>query len=215
MVVDDSAPLTLDELRERYPDLPEHLTPEASRQVFGQLKPGKTVLENNRTYETIDALLQSTPGAIKSQFFKAAQEVTSWNGLGSLDGANFINDASEDALNHVTHGLVAHNLENANLLLNGKTPPGMEGLRGKMLDYAMVQNEQKMVQSLLDDYFKQHPEADREAIERDLSFTTMGKTDWENMSVDEFSEALGYGATGLFSATRNDYSQSAANRNPG
>ena len=167
VVIDDSAPLTLDDLRERYPDLPENLTPEASRKVFGQLKPGKTVLENHRTYETIDALLQSTPGAIKSQFFKAAQEVTSWNGLGSMDGVSLLKDETEAYLLHVHHGLVPYNLEAAKSLLAGKELEGMEGLRGKDLDYALVQREQLLVQKLTDAFFKNHPALDRDAILKD------------------------------------------------
>ncbi len=127
-------------------------------------KPGETVRDNHKAYGDMHTALNTKDGAIKSQWFKAAYEVTSYDAIGSvafyIPNGPYLTNNDEDYLKHVHHELAEINYNNFQSLYHGKEIEGLEGLRGKALDYALVELEQNHVERLTNEYFKQNPSID-------------------------------------------------------
>jgi hypothetical protein len=141
---------------------------ETDRPAPPAFRPGETIADNHAMYGKMHDALQGTPGAIRSKWFKAAEIVTGEDALGVADPGEYnlwiLHDEDEDYLRHVHHELARMNADNFSLLQIGEEIPGLEGLRGKDLDYALVELEQRRVTELTEDYFAANPEADRDAI---------------------------------------------------
>lgn len=111
----------------------------------------------------MDRALAHTPGAVGSHWFAAAACVTHpRRGLGALDGAlgRLAFSTAQAALLRFVHlGLFAHNAAWFEQLHRGITPAGFEGLRGRALDHALVDGEQRKFSQLVQQYFQD--DADR------------------------------------------------------
>ncbi|MTI11140.1 hypothetical protein [Curvivirga aplysinae] len=151
------------------------------------IEPGETILENSENYGKMHIALNNKEGAIKSKWFKAAAEVTSENALGyaAEDKWNYgmVNDDEEDYLQFVHHELAKMNYQTFQSLYHGQEIKGLEGLRGKELDYALVELEQRKVEELSDLYFKNNPEVDEDKIYARLSNLN---NFWENYLHNSF-----------------------------
>jgi hypothetical protein len=143
---------------------------ETDRPTPPAFRPGETIADNHAMYGKMHDALQGTPGAIRSKWFKAAEIVTGEDALGLADPLPtnlwILNDEDEDYLRYVHHELARMNADNFSLLHIGEEVPGLEGLRGKELDYALVELEQRRVTELTEEYFSMNPNADRDAIMR-------------------------------------------------
>ena len=120
----------------------------------------------------MDRALARTPGAVPSHWFAAAACVTHpRRGLGTLDGplGRLAFSAAQAAFLRFVHlGLFAHNLAWFEQLRRGATPAGFEALRGRALDHALVDAEQRKFSQLVQQYFQ--GDAGRiEAFMRELS----------------------------------------------
>ncbi|MBP5983959.1 MAG: hypothetical protein KA734_09560 [Fluviicola sp.] len=104
-------------------------------------------------------------------WFKAAQIVTSWNGVGAAENTNlgYLTDDAENLILAGNRYLFSYNMFNAkNLTKNGKLDrtfidargdeKSFKGLVGRDLDYMLVEYEQTRVQEFLDLYQKNHPD---------------------------------------------------------
>jgi|GEM_PF-1111169 hypothetical protein len=210
LVIDDSAPLGINALREAFPDLPESPTRDDFYKAMQTLKPGETVLENSRTYELIHALLHNTPGAIPSNFPKAASEVTSWNAVGAVDAAYnpYLTDESQDYLKFIHHNLIPYNLEIFANLQKGVEPKGLEGLRGLDLDIKLVEREQHLVSVLTDRYFMDNPNLNKRVVMQEISDSTTNAMPYVNIKpLDQFG--IGKINLSAIGDSRNDYVQAA------
>lgn len=111
----------------------------------------------------MDRALARTPGAVASHWFAAAACVTHpRRGLGTLDGplGRLAFPAAQASFLRFVHGgLFAHNLAWFEPLRRGEPPAGFEGLRGRALDHALVDAEQRKFSQLVQQYF--HDDADR------------------------------------------------------
>lgn len=204
LVIDDSAPLSTDALRKAFPKLPENPTRDDLYDAMQSLMPGETVLENSRKYELIHALLHNTPGAIPSNFPKAASEVTSWNAVGALDNDKIWTETlvgsreAQDYLEFVHKNLVPYNLEVFANLQKGVEPKGLEGRRGLDLDMKLVEREQHLVSVLGDKFFADHPDLNREAIMKEVSKMTLfwrwPRNDYVQAATDELLSTQDYNA---------------------
>ena len=81
------------------------------------------------------------------------------------------------------HTLAPMNFRNYQYRVQGQDIPGLEGLRGKDLDYALVEMEQKAVTSIMEQYFKNVPPEDRAEIIAEVSErTNMAAKFWGGVS---------------------------------
>lgn len=122
-----------------------------------QALPTGSICANHRRYDAMDRLLARTPGAVASHWFAAAACVTHpRRGLGTLDGplGRLVFQPAQTAfLRFVHQGLFADNLSWFDQLRGGATPAGFEGLRGRALDHALVDAEQRKFSHLVQQYF--------------------------------------------------------------
>ncbi|WP_420548397.1 hypothetical protein [Curvivirga sp.] len=139
------------------------------------IEPGETILENSENYGKMHIALNNKEGAIKSKWFKAAEDVTSGNALGLVSEKELfpyflqhipssMTDAERTYLQFVHHELAKINYQNFLDLYHGKEIKGLEGLRGRDLDHALVVLEQENVEKLTDKYFEEYPKLDRSGI---------------------------------------------------
>ncbi|GCL36833.1 hypothetical protein SR1949_19390 [Sphaerospermopsis reniformis] len=114
----------------------------------------KNIAQRHAFYDFADAYLETQPRAIKSRWFKAAAIVTQWNGIGAAEGINlgYMNEKTENFLKKGNEFLFKFNMNNFKYLLDGKNIPGMEGLRGKYLDYKLVEFEQRKAEEFIKSY---------------------------------------------------------------
>jgi hypothetical protein len=116
-----------------------------------------SICANHRRYAAMDRVLVSTPGAVDSHWFAAAACVTHpRRGLGTVDGplARLVFQPAQAAFLRFVHlGLFANNLLWFQQLRRGVAPPGFEGLRGRALDHALVDAEQREFSQLVQQYF--------------------------------------------------------------
>jgi RHS repeat-associated protein len=112
----------------------------------------KTVSCNSGVYDTMDTSLATgrIRGATGTDWFKAASLVTEFRGLGSLDFPNIMSTDADEYLTSVHHSLAKENYATFDALLSGA---GYHGLRGKALDYALVDKEQSLVTKFSNEYF--------------------------------------------------------------
>jgi RHS repeat-associated protein len=117
-------------------------------------------------YAWVDYATNNTQGAIKSKWFAAARTVTQMNAVGAAEGINlwFLSDDTEKFLAGGNKFLFEYNMANAKQLITGQEIEGLEGLKGKELDYALVEFEQSKVQVFMEQYFIDNPDADQNAI---------------------------------------------------
>jgi len=144
-------------------------------------QPANTIDGNQQNYRRMDEILNNKKDAIKSHWFKAAYEVTSLNGIGAAENINagFLTDEDEGYLKYVHHELAEINYANFHKLSNGEEIKGLEGLRGKELDYALVELEQENVERLTNEYFKSNPNANKAEIIESLNDSSHS-FDWTN-----------------------------------
>jgi len=114
---------------------------------------GGTVEGRSVMYREIGSVLASRPGAIHSKWFAAAGIVTTVQGVGGVEAPSilrvfFLSGRATDYLKRVNAELFAYNYRNFQYLKAGKEIPGLEGLRGRDLDYAMVVMEQTLVEKI-------------------------------------------------------------------
>ena len=115
-----------------------------------------TIRCNSDVYDRMDTSLATgrVGTATRSDWFAAASLVTGARGLGGLDfEPDFTSESSESYLKSVHHSLAKENYATFNALLAGTELPGLEGLRGKALDYALVDKEQGLVTKFTNQYF--------------------------------------------------------------
>jgi hypothetical protein len=126
------------------------------------------ICTNHGRYLAMDACLLASPGAIRCRFFAAAAWVTHpRGGLGVLDGllGRMVFTAEESAfLRHVHTVLAQMNRHWFARLRLGVEIPGCEGLRGRALDHALVDLEQRRFTWAMHDYFKAAPESQSRAM---------------------------------------------------
>jgi len=127
-----------------------------------------SICANHRRYAAMDRVLARTPGAVASHWFAAAACVTHpRRGLGTLDGplGRLVFQPAQAAFLRFVHlGLFANNLAWFEQLCHGATPAGFEGLRGRALDHALVDAEQRKFSQLVQQYFH----GDAEQIDRSM-----------------------------------------------
>ncbi len=116
-----------------------------------------TIRSRSLAYAEYDQRLQEDYGAIPSLWFKAASIVTGRNAFGAADKDAFNfgllgNDAA-DYLFQINQELFVWNTANFFKLDQGQEIPGLEGLRGKRLDYGLVTFEQRKVEAYTTSYF--------------------------------------------------------------
>jgi RHS repeat-associated protein len=122
---------------------------------------------NSQVYDGMDTSLATgyNSGAIKSDWFAAASHVTSGNG--GLGGLDFVPDFMSDTASYLTsvhHSLAKENYKTFNALVSGSEVPGLQGLRGKDLDYALVNKEQALVTKFTNEYFGSNKDAKGKAF---------------------------------------------------
>ena len=119
----------------------------------------------------MDETLQADEGAVRSQWFGAAADVTSLNSLGALDSpaGELVDARAGDVMRAVHHKLAPENFELFERLRTGDLPDDLKGLSGKELDYAQVEREQALVQQHLDEELAKLPEAERAEVTAALS----------------------------------------------
>lgn len=124
-------------------------------------RPDGAICTNHDRYLAMDACLLASPGSIRCRFFAAAACVTHpRGGLGVLDGVlgRLVFTAEESAfLRHVHTILAQMNQRWFARLRLGVEIPGCEGLRGRALDHALVDLEQRRFTRAMHDYFKAAP----------------------------------------------------------
>ena len=114
-----------------------------------------TISKRHEAYKLANTLLNQDGSTIKSEWFEAAAIVTAWNAIGGAeiwDLSIFTSEYTDDFLKAGNEFLFPHNMNNLSHLLKGEDIPGMEGLRGKALDYALVEFEQKKVTEFIKSY---------------------------------------------------------------
>ncbi|MBD2278122.1 hypothetical protein [Aphanizomenon flos-aquae] len=115
----------------------------------------RSIAQRHAFYDFADAYLETQSGAIKSRWFKAAAIVTKLNGIGAADlgKLNFILDKkTEDFMRKGNEFLFKFNMNNFKYLLEGQDIPNMKGLRGKALDYKLVEFEQRKAEEFIRNY---------------------------------------------------------------
>ncbi|WP_444932850.1 RHS repeat-associated core domain-containing protein [Microbulbifer sp. JTAC008] len=122
----------------------------------------KNVSCNNKMYGGMDSILHKESGASHSDWFAAAEHVTSWDGIGAIDNWNFgfITDSEESYLRFVHHSLAPINKDTFKSVRSG----GLSGLSGKRLDDALVVKEQLLVSMFSSNYFSGRAELRGEVI---------------------------------------------------
>lgn len=122
----------------------------------------QTIGERHAYYEFADSYLTENRPELNSKWFGAAAEVTGMNALGAADGLNawFMSDETEDFVRQGNEFLFGHNMKNMAALAENGAIPGLEGLTGKELDYALVDFEQNKLQEFMDAYEKEHGSID-------------------------------------------------------
>jgi hypothetical protein len=125
--------------------------------IDAKTAPTESICANHRRYAAMDRVLAHTSGAVASRWFAAAACVTHpRRGLGTLDGPLgrlAFQPAQAAFLRFVHLGLFANNLVWFDQLRRGATPRGFEGLRGRTLDHALVDAEQRKFSQLVQQYF--------------------------------------------------------------
>jgi hypothetical protein len=118
---------------------------------------GASISANHRRYVAMDACLQRTPRAIRTDFFAAAACVTHpVGGLGVLDGVlgRLVFTPEQSAFLRFVHGSLATvNRSWFARLLHGAEISGCEGKRGPALDHALVDLEQAAFTRAMSDFF--------------------------------------------------------------
>lgn len=121
----------------------------------------QNISQRNDYYDWADSKVSS--GNVK--WFRAAEIVTRYLGVGAADGINLgvIRNSAEKFLKEGNEYLFNYNMKNANELINKGELKGsfystsgetvsFDGKKGIDLDYAMVEFEQTKVQSFITDY---------------------------------------------------------------
>ncbi len=111
-----------------------------------------------------------------SNWFGAAAIVTQRNAVGAAGNLNlwFLNDGADKFLQEGNKFLFSHNMSNLSGIMNGNldktfvdangSTVSLKGMKGKQLDYALVQFEQTKVQEFIDGYQKNNPDANMSDI---------------------------------------------------
>lgn len=135
------------------------------------------ISERHQFYNWADKQLSG-----KSKWFAAAATVTSRFAVGAADKLNlwYLSDGADKFLQEGNKYLFKYNMANAKSLINTGGLTGsftdangikvsFDGLKGKALDYAMVQLEQTKIQGFMDNYQKNNPNADMSEIMKSIN----------------------------------------------
>ena len=156
-----------------------------------------TISDRHNVYKLAHTLLNKNGSSIKSKWFGAAAIVTQWNALGGAeiyDGRVALptptgwkiwkgktwkqtelwdglvtSQETDDFMKAGNEYLFPFNMKNLSYLIKGKDIPGMEGLRGKDLDYELVKFEQKKVQEFTTNYKKLHPDVNFDDVAKQIN----------------------------------------------
>jgi hypothetical protein len=130
-------------------------------------------------HEFYDYIQEKYGYARDSRWFQAAAFVTGADGIGAVDRMNvwMISDDTEAFLRTGNEYLSFNNVTRfADGFEYGQDIPGLEGKRGKALDYGMVRMEQQALQEFMAKYFARNPKVrDKVISEINDSFT---RTRW-------------------------------------
>ncbi len=129
---------------------------------------------NSMVYGGFDEILRSSDGDhIQTDWFAAASAVTTfWGGLGGLDAplsSMLASTDGENLMQYVSFHLAIDNQKTYETLLSGQELPGYEGLRGDELDRALVNKEQALVSTYMEEFFSANPTVNREEALSGLS----------------------------------------------
>ena len=117
-----------------------------------------TIASRSQTYNSYDYELNTDGGAIPCRWFRGAAIVTGRFGVGAADdppwkNAFYLSSQTEDYLRTVNQLLFVWNTANFLKLDSGQEVPDLEGRRGKILDYGLVDFEQNKVENYTSTYF--------------------------------------------------------------
>jgi RHS repeat-associated protein len=120
--------------------------------------PGGSVKARFDWYWAAHQKIQNTPTANKVKWFGAAAVVTSSDGVGGAEkywpfSLLLVGPTAQEFLRAGNEWFFGYNERNFTHLVKGKDIPGLEGLRGRMLDYAMVYLEQRLVERHIKRWF--------------------------------------------------------------
>lgn len=152
-----------------------------------QVLAATTIAKRSWDYGLDDYLLNETPGAIHCRWFRAAQSVTAWNGVGAADrwySVGTLSGATADYLTTCNQYLYVWNEANFIDLDEGTDVPGLVGLRGKALDYGLVTSEQNHVQGFTKNYFSAGSKTEEKA------FTQIDKATYSDVAPKAIKAAL-------------------------
>ena len=136
-----------------------------------EIEPADEIWINSDYYGYMHEELQKAPEAIRSKWFQAAHRVTRPQTAGAVEhGARWlIDEQDQDYVRHLHYELAKGNFERFKLLRQGKDIPGLEGLRGRELDYALVKLEQQEADRITNAYWKGRPPEQRAVTMERLS----------------------------------------------
>ncbi|MDE5108861.1 MAG: hypothetical protein O4808_17990, partial [Trichodesmium sp. St17_bin3_1_1] len=103
-----------------------------------------------------------TPTGWKIWEGKTWKQTELWDGL-------VTSQETDDFMKAGNQYLFPFNMKNLSYLIKGKDIPGMEGLRGKDLDYELVKFEQKKVQEFTTNYKKLHPDVNFDDVAKQIN----------------------------------------------
>ena len=153
------------------------------------MEPGTTIAENSFIYDLQDHALQTREGAIRSKWWGVAGDVTGLLGVGAADPnvpAAF-KEPTKAFLQTTSHSLASMNFENFERLAQGQEIPDLEGLRGKKLDYALVEKEQKAVTAIMGQYFEGKTAEERAEIIKEINSRMNAEGRGFSLAVDVIS----------------------------
>lgn len=157
-----------------------------------EIEPADEIWINSDYYGYMHEELQKAPEAIQSKWFQAARQVTRPFTAGAVEhGARlFMDEQDQDYVRHLHYELAKGNFERFKLLRQGKDIPGLEGLRGKELDYALVELEQQEADRITDAYWKGRPPEQRAATMERLSRIADPKTPFWRQATESFGTSV-------------------------
>lgn len=135
------------------------------------------IQERSQIYKSLD--LELSQNGVR--WYGAASIVTQWNAIGAAERVNlwYLNNEADKFLIAGNAYLFPKNIANYIKIRDSKPISdfidgngnlvSMKGLRGKDLDYALVQLEQTLVQKFIDDYEKKHGGKKMEKIKNKIN----------------------------------------------
>lgn len=150
----------------------------------------ETIAERHAYYGFADSYLAQERPELDCKWFEAAHVVTGANALGAADGPNawYMSDETEDFVRQGNEFLFSHNQENLARLAEDGEIPGLEGLKGKDLDYALVDFEQNKLQEFMTQYEKDHGSIDGIAEELSGNMGSMFAPEQVKVAMAQFEE---------------------------